>query len=75
LRGLIGGALVAHTLDVKRLDEVFDAIKSKDVSFFSAWEIDFIESVEAQWKGQRSLSGKQLEILARIYLKVCGVDW
>ena len=59
-----------HTLDIRRLAEVIDSIKSHDVSDFSSWEIDFIESVEGQFKAGRTLSEKQLECLERIYLKV-----
>lgn len=59
-----------HSLDTRRLAEIFEGIKSHDVSAFSTWEIDFIESVESQWKAGRSLSEKQLEVLERIWMKV-----
>lgn len=33
----------------------------------TAWEMEFLESVQAQWDRTRRLSPKQLEILERIY--------
>jgi hypothetical protein len=33
----------------------------------TAWEVDFVESVTAQWARSRTLSEKQFETLERIY--------
>lgn len=46
-----------------------DIIKENEHKL-SAWEIDFVESVELQLKANRQLSEKQVEILERIYVKV-----
>ena len=37
---------------------------------FSAWECDFIESVEAQFNQRKSVTEKQQQILERIWEKI-----
>ena len=60
---------MAHTLDLERLDEVFEAIEANDKKL-TTWETEFFESVQEQWKRKGKLSEKQLEVLERIYLKI-----
>lgn len=61
------------TLDVNRLQEVFDAI-DEDIESnekITEWERDtFYPSVKQQYKRKGKLSEAQLDILERIYLKV-----
>ena len=62
---------MSHSLDVSRLQEVFDGLESDDaVRKMTSWEVDFVQSVVAQWKNRGTLSDKQLEILERIWEKV-----
>lgn len=62
-----------HTLDVSKLDQVFDAIDADidDNEKITEWEREeFYPSVKGQYMRKRKLSDSQLEILERIYLKV-----
>ena len=59
-----------HTLDVRRLAEIFEAIEDDDYRHMTSWECDFFDSIRDQWKAGRALSDKQLEILERIYIKI-----
>ena len=58
---------MSHTLDVKRLDEVFDELLCNDE--LSKWERSFIESVKAQKDSGKKLSERQIEILEQIHIK------
>lgn len=59
-----------HTLDVRRLVEVFDALRAGE-DRLTAWERDeFLPNVYDLWTRGVSLTDRQLEILERIYLKV-----
>lgn len=54
--------------DSQDWDYWIDKIMDTGVNL-SAWETDFIESVQAQRKQGRPLTDKQAEILERIYAK------
>lgn len=60
---------MAHTLDLKRLEEVFDVV-NEHRDDLSEWETNFLDSVYDQWERQVQLSEKQLEKLEQIYVKV-----
>ena len=61
---------MSHTLDPKRLQEVFDALEEKEDKL-SEWERDtFVPSVKKQWQRNGKLSERQMEILEEAYLKV-----
>lgn len=60
---------MSHTLDVNRLQEVFDKLK-ENVHRLNSWEIDRLEEWEPLWQRTSKLSEKQLECLERMYLKV-----
>ena len=47
-------------------DNWIEAVQADGVNL-STWEIDFVESLEAQRKQGRRLSEKQVETLERIY--------
>ena len=51
----------------KKIDEIIE-VKNECLT---AWEIDFITSIDEQEKRKGFLSPKQGEILERIYKKVC----
>jgi len=64
---------MSHTLDPKRLQEVFDAIDEviEDNENFTEWEREqFYPSVKSQYQRKGKLSDDQMEHLERIYLKV-----
>lgn len=60
---------MAHTLDVRRLDAVFEALRD-NVSCLNSWECDRLEEWEAKWEKTGRLSEAQLECLEQMYLKV-----
>jgi hypothetical protein len=51
------------------VEAIMSAI-AHDTARISAWEMDFIESVETQLGDGRTLSEKQSEVLERIYNKI-----
>lgn len=58
-----------HTLDLKRLDEVYDAIID-NFEQLSKWEQNFITNTRDQWERIHQLSDGQLEKLEQIYVKL-----
>ena len=52
-----------------RLEHVEDWLDSiwGHAGRLTQWEREFIESVTEQWEERRSLSGRQLDILEKIY--------
>jgi hypothetical protein len=58
-----------HTLDLNRLDEVFEVIEA-NINKLTTWEIDFIEDVKPRWESGKTLADGTLEKLEEIYLKV-----
>lgn len=60
---------MAHTLDVNRLGEVFEALRENQHKL-NTWECDRLEEWERQWENGRPLSEKQLECLERMYQRV-----
>jgi hypothetical protein len=59
-----------HSLDVKRLAEVFDALVADDGQHLTAWELERLPEWKNLWESGRRLSDKQLECLEKMYLKV-----
>lgn len=60
---------MSHTIDPKRVGEVLQSI-ADNTEKLTDWERNFFESVFGQWDQHHRLSGKQMEILERIYVKV-----
>jgi len=58
-----------HTLDLNRIDEVYDAIED-NLEKLDKWEQKFITSTKDQWERNHKLSDGQLEHLEKIYLKM-----
>lgn len=58
-----------HSLDIKRLGEVFESIDDS-LHRLNDWEKNFVESLQEQFEERGTLSDRQLEILERIYGKV-----
>lgn len=61
---------MAHTLDLRRLAEVFEALEADDGQHLTAWELDRLPEWKARWEAGHALSERQLEILEQMYLKV-----
>ena len=59
-----------HTLDLRRLAEVFEAVEADDGAHLTTWECDRLVEWKALWERGRTLSDRQLEILEQMYLKV-----
>lgn len=57
-----------HTLDESRVQEVIDKILEDDTKL-TAWEADFMESIERQYARKAKLSEGQLEVLEKIWMK------
>lgn len=64
-----GSALMAHTLDVSKLGEVFQAIEENQ-DLLNDWETTFIDNVQRWWYNGYKLTDNQLEKLEQIYQKV-----
>lgn len=60
---------MTHTLDVNKLEQVFEALK-ENVHKLNSWEVDRLEEWEPIWQRMGKLSEKQLECLEKMYLKV-----
>lgn len=61
---------MAHTLDVKRLSDVFDEL-NENIHKLSHWEATvFLPSVFDQWDNGATLTDKQLEVLEQLYMKI-----
>jgi hypothetical protein len=61
---------MAHSLDVNRIGEVIEAIKSSDkYSRLTTWEMDFMESIEEAFRRDGGLSERRLEILEQIHMR------
>lgn len=59
------------TLDPKRVLEVIEEIRnSPKFNRLTAWEIDFLETVEDSYRLYGGLSEKRMEILEEIHLRV-----
>ncbi len=59
---------MAHSLDTKRLNEVFDGIE-KHEDELTEWEAGFFHSVRGQWIKGKQLSDAQLERLEEIWCR------
>lgn len=60
---------MAHSLDVTRLEEVFDALEN-NTNKLSAKQIEIVESLRGYFDRRGMLTEAQLELLEDIYLKV-----
>lgn len=66
---------MAHSLDLKRLGEIFEGLK-ENAHKLTTWEIDRLEEWEAKWNqnpGQRMFTdpdSKVMEILEQMWAKV-----
>ena len=62
-------ALMAHTLDVNKLEEVFDGL-FENAHKLSTWEADRLPEWHALWQSGRILSEKKMECLEKMWGKV-----
>lgn len=60
---------MAHTLDVNKLDVVFQKLR-ENPERLNSWELDRLEEWEPLWERTGQLSEKQLECLEKMYIKV-----
>jgi hypothetical protein len=58
-----------HSLDVSRLQDVFDGLE-ENIEKLTKWEQNFLESVKDQWERNGTLSDSQLETLEKLWMKV-----
>jgi hypothetical protein len=60
---------MAHTLDLKRLDEVFDYLLEEQETRLSKSDLEWVRKFKSQWDDRHWLSDTQLEILEKIYVR------
>ena len=60
---------MSHTLDITRLEEIFEGLEEHDMKF-TQWERTFIESVHEQYQRLGKLSERQCELLEQLWLRV-----
>lgn len=53
----------------KRIERMLEYLIENPLHSLTTWEIDFIESIDAQFRAKGILSPKQIETLDRIYHK------
>jgi len=58
-----------HTLDVRQLPQVFEALKDS-VHRLNSWEIDRLSEWEEMYERGVELSPKQIGCIEKMYLKV-----
>ena len=61
---------MAHTLDVNKLEEVFEGLNDAPAGKLTTWEMDRLEEWERKWRHGGTLSERQLEVLEQMWLKV-----
>lgn len=61
---------MGHTLDVTKLEQVFEGLRNAVPGKLTAWEMDRLEEWEALWERGVKLSERQLEILEQMWMKV-----
>jgi hypothetical protein len=64
-----GVTSMAHTLDVSKLPQIFEALR-ENVHKLNSWECDRLEEWEQLYERTGQLSDGQLETIEQMYLKV-----
>lgn len=60
---------MAHTLDVSKLEEVFEGLMDNNDKL-TTWECDRLDEWFGQWKRGKELTERQLEVLEQMWLKI-----